>query len=324
MSAVMNTQNATRTEIFAPANHVITVNLPEQVAMDNRATAMLAAADGLLIDSDGMNEIAADELKAVKAAYGMLEDVRRMHVDPLNTEVKYINDWFRAPLAKLDQAEGSYKRKMLTYNAEQDRKRREEQVRVESAQRAERERIKAEQDRLAKEARVEAERKLKEQTNALQREKEARLEGQRQQRAIDAAIEAGDREKAEKATRLLQEATEAEARGKVTAAEAGRSATQMLSACAEQSTANATALAVMTAPVVLAAQKIAGISQKSTYRGKCVDLMALVTFVAANPQYLHLLKANDTAINQTAKAQREATKIDGIQVWEEFSLSARK
>lgn len=315
--------NAT-TQIATTAPRIITVNLPPKEELERRAAALLCAADGLIIDSTGMAEIAAEELHAVKAAYSKLEELRKTHVSPLNSEVKYINDWFRDALAKLDQAEGSYKRKMLIYSNEQVQLRREEQARLEAAQRIERNRIAAENAERDRQARLEAERKRAEQDAALRKEQAAREEANRRQAEINAAIAAGDRARAAEATRLQMEAEATAAKEKALAEQAAQDAAATVAAASAQSAANDTALMVMTAPVVPAPPKLVGISTKGAYKGKCVDLLALIQYVAKNPQYVNLLKANDTAINQLAKAQRDSLNVAGISVYEEQTLAARR
>lgn len=317
-----NAMNAPQT-IDATATRVITVNLPSQLKIQNSAVNFLAGAESLVIDSESMNVIAAEDLREVKAAYKKLEEARTFHVSPLNSEVKYINDYFRDALAKMEQAEGSIKRKMLAFQSEQDRLRREEQARINLAQETERKRVAVENAEREKAARQEAEAKLAIQNEAIAREKAAQKLVLDRQAEIDAAARAGDEQKEAALLVLQREAEELQARERMNAEQAGHEATQMLSQCAEQSAANLTAAMVMSPPVVVIAHKISGISTKGTYKGKCTDLLALVKFIAVNPQYLNLVKANDTAINQIAKAQRAATKIDGISVYEEQSISAR-
>lgn len=308
----------------AQAPRIITVNLPPKEDMETRASALLAAADGLLIDSECMAEIAAEELISVKAAYKKLEELRVFHVSPLNSEVKYINDHFRDALAKMDQAEGSYKRKMLDYQNAQEQKRKEEQARLEAEQRVERARIAAENAEREKRAQAEAAAKLLEQAQAMERERQAREEIARRQSELEEAIKAGDRKKAEEATRLQMEAEAIATKQKAVADQAQQDAAATVAAATEQAAANETAMMVMTAPVAAPAAKLKGISSKKAYKGKVIDKLALVKYIAAHPEYLNLVEANDTAINQLAKAQGMALTVDGISVYEAQTLAARR
>lgn len=122
-------------------SRVITVNLPAQAAMQNKAAGVLATVEAMEIDSDSMLAVAGEELVGLKRRYKDLEELRQVHVKPLNEEVKYINNHFRGALACMEQAEGALKRKMLTYQNEQEAKRREAQARIEAQQCAERARI---------------------------------------------------------------------------------------------------------------------------------------------------------------------------------------
>lgn len=314
----------TQPAIDSQSTRIITVNLPPKADMENRASALLSAADDLIIDSSEMAEIAADELISVKSAYKKLEEVRVLHVSPLNSEVKYINDYFRAALTAMEQAEGSYKRKMLTYSNEQEQKRKEEQARRDNEARIERERLAAENVAREKAAWEESQRKLAEQAAALKAEQDARREASRQQEAVDAARRAGDEAKAMEAERLQTAAREQQAAALALANEAGRAATIVQTEAAALSAANDTAMTIMTAPVVAIAPKLKGISSKKSYKGKVIDKMALVKFIATHPEYLNLVTANDTAINQLAKAQGAALAVDGISVYEEQTLAARR
>lgn len=310
-------------ELTTQANRVITVNLPSKEKMDARAAGMLATVESLDIDSDSMLAIAGDELTTLKTHYKKLEEARKFHVGPLNEEVKYINNWFRDALACMDQAEGSLKRKMLTYQNEQERKRREEQARIEAAQRAERARIAAENAAREKAAREEAARRRAEQQAALERERAAQEEAAQRQREAEAAIRAGDEDRAKEAARLQIEAEAAAERQRQAAAQAEADAAATLQAAAQQNAANDTAAAVMVAPVVSITPKLSGIATKATYKGKVTDLLALVQYIATHPEYVGLVKGNETAINQLAKAQRDACKVEGILVYEDKTLAAR-
>src|SRR6185503_9684155 len=99
-------------EVAVPGSRVITVNLPSKEKMEAKAAGVLATVEALEIDSDSMLAIAADELRGVKLTYSKLEEARKLHVGPLNDEVKYINNFFRQALACMEQAEGALKAKM--------------------------------------------------------------------------------------------------------------------------------------------------------------------------------------------------------------------
>lgn len=310
-------------EIVVQGSRIITVNLPLKERMEAKAAGVLATVEALEIDSNGMLEIAAEELRTLKTDYKKLEEARKLHVSPLNDEVKYINNWFRAALATMEQAEETLKVKMLTYQTEQEERRRIEQARIEAEQRAERARIAAENAKREREAQEMARRLEAERDAALARERAAQAEAARLEAERDAAIRAGDEARAKEAARQQIEAEQAAERQKQAAAQAETDAQATVTAAAEQNAANETAALVMTAPVLTIAPKLSGISSKATYKGKCTNLLDLVRFIARHPEHLNLVKANDTAINQIAKAQREACNIEGILVYEDKTLAAR-
>lgn len=312
------------TDMTALSTRVITVNLPARQEIEGRACALLESAQSLLIDSPTMHEIAADELRTVKSAAAKLEETRKRHVSPLNEEVKYINDWFRDARAMLEEAEAGLKQKMLDWQEEQDRLRREEQRRLEEAARAERARIAAENEARMRAAREQAARQQAEMEALLAKEREAQLEAQRQKKALAAAQRAGDEARAAEARRQQEEAEKAALAKRLEAEASERSRMTLLAEASAQAAAAQLAATVITAPAVAPTAKVVGIATKGTYKGKCTDLLALVQFIAKNPQYVNLVQPNATAINQLAKAQREATNVDGLLVWEEKTLAARR
>lgn len=81
----------------------------------------------------------------------------------------------------------------------------------------------------------------------------------------------------------------------------------------------------MVAPAqnVVAAKKVGGISQRSTYKVKSIDLSELVKAAAANPDLLVYLQPNKVQINKEVRAMRERFKVPGIATEEAFGLSVR-
>lgn len=70
-------------------------------------------------------------------------------------------------------------------------------------------------------------------------------------------------------------------------------------------------------PVIHVAPKVAevkGISSRETFRAEVVDFLALVTYVAANPNKIALLQPNQVAINQLAKSMREGFELPGCRL----------
>lgn len=118
-------------------------------------------------------------------------------------------------------------------------------------------------------------------------------------------------EKAREEQRRLQEAAEKKAE-KLEAKGQGAKAAEVRAA-----------VPVVSAPVVAPAPaKIAGVTMRSNWVASVTDKMALIRFVAANPQYQELLEPNITALNRMAKSLRSNMQIDGVEVRDE-KVSAR-
>ncbi|MCA3233441.1 MAG: hypothetical protein INH06_14215, partial [Cupriavidus sp.] len=48
-----------------------------------------------------------------------------------------------------------------------------------------------------------------------------------------------------------------------------------------------------------------------------------IKFVAAHPEHQHLLDVNQSAINQLAKAQKDAMNLPGVEAYPDAVMSAR-
>ena len=265
------------------------INSPDSAVLNSAAAAFLDSAKGLRIDSDAMYQVAADELRAIKAKNQQLEDQRTNLVAPLNKVVKDINAMFKPPMEFLSQAEGIIKLSMIGYQNEQERKRREEEARARAAAEAEaaKARAKIEQERAAA-------------------EEKARIERERIEQERKALIASGD---TVKAARL-----EAKAEAITEAAQAKSEALAEMSAM------------VAAAPVIAhsEAPKAAGVSTRSVWKCECADKMALIKFIANNPQFENLLEFNESAGNQMAKALKGTMRVDGLRVFEDKVLASRR
>lgn len=74
---------------------------------------------------------------------------------------------------------------------------------------------------------------------------------------------------------------------------------------------------------VVSAQKVGGVSQRSTYKVKNINLHELVKAAAADPDLLVYLVPNNVQINKEVRAMRERFKVPGITTEESFGLSVR-
>lgn len=68
--------------------------------------------------------------------------------------------------------------------------------------------------------------------------------------------------------------------------------------------------------------KVAGIVRREVWKADVTDLAKLVKAAAENPQYLNLLLANNTALQQMAKALKGAMAIPGVRVYAESQIAA--
>jgi len=136
--------------ILAP---LLALTIPDETTLLRRAQATLDFAQTIVIDSPIMFEIAADELKVVKAAADRFEKGRKELVGPLNEVVKTINGRYKPAGEFFAQAETIIKRAMLTYQQAEQRKADEDRMERERAAQAERDRLAAEAKALDAEGR---------------------------------------------------------------------------------------------------------------------------------------------------------------------------
>ena len=100
---------------------------------------------------------------------------------------------------------------------------------------------------------------------------------------------------------------------------------------AEQSGATETEVsAIVDAPVVVVAEPVApsyqrtsGISRRSNWKAKVTDLHALVKAAAKDKSLLAYLEANQTALNNRAKADQKTLNIPGVVAYDDAIVSAR-
>lgn len=275
-------------------NNTVVYEQPDAVAMVAETEGTLTCVKEIHITSPAMYDLAADELRTIKARAKELDEKRKTITVPLDNAKKAVMELFRRPIELLVEAEGVLKKGMLTYNEQQEALRRAEQARLDAIAKAERERLEAEAR--AERARIEAEFKAR-----------AAIEAKA---AAEALAQAKGKEAKEAAIRAAEEAAIRAAQDKER---------QEAEAAAIELTAS-----VIAAPVALAAPvAAAGTSVRGTWKAKCVDKAELVKFVSVNPQFLNLLDVNDSALNQLARAMKESMKIGGCEAYLEKGISSR-
>lgn len=127
---------------------------PDAAGLGKSAAAALAMVNAFEIVDATTYELAADELKEIKARTTKLEEQRKALTGPLDAVRKGIMDLFRGPLDVLGQAEGAIKQKMLAYQAAEQRKADEQRIAAEKAAQEERDRLEAEAKALAEQGRA--------------------------------------------------------------------------------------------------------------------------------------------------------------------------
>lgn len=93
-------------------------------AADVEATVYVEILPNVVIDSDAKYEEAAAIVKEVSHKRKLIDQERKVSVDPLNAEVKRINEWFKPGLTKLAEVEEKLRKLMGDFVL---RKRQEEQ-----------------------------------------------------------------------------------------------------------------------------------------------------------------------------------------------------
>lgn len=303
---------------------VININAPEAGALNKSAETFLVSAQSITIDSPEMYQTAASELQAIKRKAKDLEAQRVDLVTPLNATVKKINDLFRAPLDFLNRAETTIKASMITFDKEQERRAAEERRKAEEAAAKERARIQAEAAAAEAKAKAEQDRLRAEAEAAERAAQHARDEEARFRAEAEEASRAGDRARAAE--------LDAQAKAQSSAAQASDIAAARAESKAESKgeevraeELRAQAAMVQAAPIAVASAptKVSGIAGKTKWKGEVKDKMALIRFVAANPQFEGLVDANESAINKMASALKQAMVVDGVRVYEERQIAAR-
>jgi hypothetical protein len=216
---------------------------PVDIDMFKRADNLLASACGVVVTTPGQYAETADILKSVKSFAREIEDARKAAVEPLNAEVKKINDAYREPAARAKEAEAALKKALLAYEQEQERKRQAREAELRRQQAAEQAKLRQET-----EAREAAERER------------ARKAREKAEAAAKAAAEAG---RAERAEAILEQARIAEA--------------ARVAAAAAEAEAKREAAAMMPQAIVVHQEppKVAGLSRRKVWKFRVDDVTKL-------------------------------------------------
>ncbi len=126
--------------------------LPPQREIMNPARYWSALSETLSVEDQPTFELAALEIQKLKADIAALSEKRLSFTRPLDALKKSWMEFFGAPISIMEGAESIYKRKLLGYKADQERKRREEEDKIRARMEEERMRREAEAAELARRA----------------------------------------------------------------------------------------------------------------------------------------------------------------------------
>lgn len=152
---------------------------------------------------------------------------------------------------------------------------------------------------------------------------------QREELTRAEAIAAAERKRlAEEAASRQREADAAAQRAREAAAAGDRQAAALAQAeaqrkQAESNAAETTAQLVVAAPAVVEMAKASGISTSTKLDFEVTSLLELVQHVAAHPELINLLKADDVKLRAYVKGLGTAAALPGVRVFEARVMSAR-
>lgn len=245
----------------------------------------------LVVDSDLMLSVAAEDLRTVKALAQEVESQRVAITRPLNEALRAVNALFRAPKQFLQEAEELLKQAMLAYTAAERQRLDAERSHAEQRQSEQRARLASEQRALEASARL------------------AEAAAQAAQARAERAAAAGDEQAAANeqasAAQHRQHADRRWAQARVLAQQAQQD--QVVTYAAE----------------LAAAPRVEGISERTTYTAQVTNLRQLVCAAAAGQAPLECLQADDKFLAAQARAVRRAGELyPGVRVELQRSLAA--
>lgn len=141
----------------------VEVTIPKEAHQEaGEAEKLLQLARDYKIDSPQTMNAAAQDLLRIKNTAKDLENRRKLITKPLDEAKARVMDFFRGPLQFLTDAERLIKLAMLDYQAEQDRKAREEEARLRDLARKEQEKLQARAAKLEEKGQTERAEALRE------------------------------------------------------------------------------------------------------------------------------------------------------------------
>ena len=292
--------------------------LPDTETMNRSAKSALRMAMSFFITCDEDEEMAGEELMAVKSKINALEAKRISIAGPLHKAWTDFNQMFKAPMDELKNAEEKLKNSIIAYRSEKERLAVIARQKAEKEAAAARKKIEDEARRIEQEAEAERQRLAKIEA---ERAAAAQAEQDRLTAAASEAIAAGNTAAAVEAERLANEAFE---RDQLATQQAREQEEQVCAAAANDVACLKLTAAVTSAPVLhFSKPKAPGISTVRTVDFEVINLHELVKHVAENPDLINLFLTDSTRLRAYVRGLGMNTNLPGVRVFEKKSLSAR-
>ena len=134
------TEELELTDTEQPTTSIVQIPNPQAtvIVLQQEAERLLVFAEARVIKTDEDTKGATDDLSIISNAKRALESKRKEYIQPLNEQVKLINDTFKLVSEPLDKADKLNRNKVLAFRAEQEKKRQEQEeinrLRLEAAQ----------------------------------------------------------------------------------------------------------------------------------------------------------------------------------------------
>lgn len=298
-------------------SEITSLAIPDAATLGRSADAAVRMAQAFTVTSPDDYAMAAEELRAISGKLKSLDEREKTITSPLHRAHQAAIALFRGPKTALERARDLLKQSMIAWDNEQEHLQRIAQ--------AEADRILAvERKRLADEAAAIALRAADEQRArdraAAHAQKLADDEAARLRAVAAEALAAGNAQAAAEAEAEAKRAAEADEARRLAAEREAEAAAEITQA--ELAAVDLTR-AVTTAPAVVQLRPTAGgTSIRKKQEAIVTDLLALVRYVAANPQFLNVLKVDDIKL-RAYNTSGMAASFDGVTVGEKKILSSR-
>src|SRR3990167_828274 len=282
---------------------ILELTSEQKQLVETEVTPIVEAANALVIKTSEDSFNAQNLTKEIKRRRATMHGKFDPPVRAGHLAWKAAKDLYNFFINPYDEAEIIIKRKVVTFQDENDRQRAEEQRKAEAESR----RIEAE-----KQAKIQA--KIDEENRKI---REAQAEGVRKQREKDAELSRmRNKEKQEQARHEEEERRIRQAQ----IDDENRRQAELKKAELEERKENVVAPLVFTPPP---APKAEGTAFKKTWKGECVNIMDLLKAIVEGKAPVTLIEINQSAINAAAKTYKNTMTIPGLKFTEITDMSSR-